>query len=107
MRLRIHCPATYLPNRTHRTQNTHHKQEDEVLHFLISDSRAPLDQLSAGLRGRSGLSCVEANPIPNPRQHPLRFLGWLRLFWRAAIAIAQQFSLMWRTWDKQECVNAA
>jgi hypothetical protein len=45
MRLRIHRPATYLPNRTHRTQNTHHKQEDEVLHFLISDSRAPLDQM--------------------------------------------------------------
>src|SRR5205809_3112035 len=48
MRLRIHCPATNLPNHTHGTQSTHHKQEDEVLHFLISDSRAPLDLLPSG-----------------------------------------------------------
>src|SRR5439155_8139475 len=45
---------------------------------------------------------TRSKPNTKPAPRSAQILGWLRLFWRVAIAIAQQFSLMWRTWDRQE-----
>src|SRR5438445_10895302 len=102
MRLRIHCPATNLPNRTHGAQSTHHKQEDEVLHFMISDSRAPLDLLPAGYgEDLAYLARSKSNTKPAPRLAPL--IGRRRLFSRHVIAIPPQFSLMSCTWELQGC----
>jgi len=59
---------------------------------MISDSRAPLDLLPAGCgEDLAYLARSKSNTKPAPRS--AQFLGRLRLFWRVAIAIAQQFSL--------------